>query len=187
MFFLRRVVIALALLVGAVVGALVILAAAGVVRTWAVPSSAMEPTLRCADATGCTGSSKDRVLSLKYIFDDADRGDIVAFRIPRSAVVQCGSGGTSVMRIVGLPGERWEERTGAVYVNGRRLSEPYVDGQRRDARTIRPVRIAPGHYFVLGDNRSASCDSRVWGPLAKDAIVGRIVLRYWPPTRIGVP
>jgi signal peptidase I len=183
MSLLRRVVVALALLIGAIV----ILDVVGVVDTRAVPSSSMEPTLRCSGGTGCSGDAKDRILALKYVFGDPKRGDVVVFHVPRATAVRCGGGGTFVQRIIGLPGERWEERKGFVYVDGRRLDEPYVQARRRDARTVAPTRIPAGRYVVLGDNRSQSCDSRAWGTVARDAIVGKVLLRYWPPTRIGTP
>jgi signal peptidase I len=183
MFLLRRVVVALALFAGAIV----ILDVVGVIDTRAVPSSSMEPTLRCSVGTGCSGDSKDRVLALKYVFGDPKRGDVVVFSTPPATAAQCGGGGKFVQRIVGLPGERWEERKGLIYIDGRKLDEPYVELKRRDARTVAPTRIPARRYVVLGDNRSQSCDSRAWGTIPRDAIIGKVVLRYWPPTRIGTP
>ena len=88
-------------------------------------------------------------------------------------------------RIVALPGERWEERRGRVFIDGKALAEPYVGTSRRDTRSVGPVRLAARRYFVLGDNRNASCDSREWGPVTRGEIIGRAVFRYWPPRRLG--
>jgi signal peptidase I len=87
--------------------------------------------------------------------------------------------------VIGLPGERWQEQKGRVYIDGLLLREPYITTERRDTLTYGPVRIPPGSYFVLGDNRSASCDSRRWGVLPRGNIIGRVIATYWPPSRIG--
>jgi len=92
-----------------------------------------------------------------------------------------------VKRIVGLPGEVVSERNGLVYVDGRKLAEPYVSPSRRDDRTAEWPRIAPDHYFVLGDNRSGSCDSRAWGTVPRENLIGPVFLTYWPLSRIGSP
>ena len=100
-----------------------------------------------------------------YHFQDPERGDIVVFNTPPRAAEQCPPAGTFVKRIVGLPGERWEQRRGDVYINGRRLEEPYIPRGRNDFEDVRAARIPAGSYFVMGDNRNMSCDSRVWGPV----------------------
>jgi signal peptidase I len=183
-----RVLVGVLLVFGAVVGALVVLRAAGVVRTWRIPASSMEPTLHCGGrGFGCGAGASDRIVSLKYVAGDPKRSDIVVFHTPPAAAVRCGSSGVFVKRIVGLPGERWEERNGRVFVDGRPLREPYVRPERRDTRTVAPVRLGRDRYYLLGDNRNASCDSREWGPVARGAIIGKAVFRYWPPSRIGTP
>jgi signal peptidase I len=103
------------------------------------------------------------------------RGDVVVFKAPRLATTRCGAGGIVVKRIVGLPGETWSERDGFVYVGRRKLREPYVQPSLRDHRTRPPVTVPRDAYFVLGDNRKASCDSRVWGPLPRANLVGTVV------------
>jgi signal peptidase I len=173
--------------------ALVVLAAVVVVaffvgyaKLYRIPSSAMEPTLRCGSGPGCSGQTSDRVLAvrLRWPFRGVDRGDIVAFHTSPRAAAECGAGGIYVKRVIALPGETFAQRKGAAYVDGRRLREPYV--KRRDTRTLRPRRVPPGMYFLLGDARSQSCDSRVFGPVPRRDLVARIVATYWPPTRIVV-
>lgn len=102
------------------------------------------------------------------------------FRTPRLAAQRCGAGGTFVKRIVALGGDTWEERAGVVLVNGRRLHEPYVRADGRDTRTLPPRRIPKNHYFMLGDNRIQSCDSREWGSVPR-----KVFFVYWPTSRIG--
>jgi signal peptidase I len=108
------------------------------------------------------------------------------FETPARAEGVCGVTGTYVQRIVGLPGERVELRLVAgrehVFVDGRKLEEAYVGESRRGFGSERVFRVPDGHYFMLGDNRSSTCDSRVWGTLPRGRIVGEVVFTYWPPT-----
>jgi signal peptidase I len=137
-----------------------------------VPSSSMEPTLHCAQpGAECTASVADRVIVTEPA-GSLRRKDVVVFRTPDLAMVRCGAGGLFIKRVIGLPGDRWEERAGSVYIDGQRLDEPYVHADRRDSRTIAPVNIAPGNYFVMGDNRSSSCDSRAWGTVPAANLIG---------------
>jgi signal peptidase I len=154
-----------------------------------IPSSSMEPTLHCArPAFGCEARFSDRVLACRFCYRVADpkRGDIVVFHTPALAAARCGAGGTYVKRLIGLPGELWEERDGYVFIDGRRLDEPYVKAARRDSRTIAPIRIPRGRYFMMGDNRVSSCDSRRWGTVRRASLIGKVVATYWPPTRISL-
>jgi signal peptidase I len=90
-----------------------------------------------------------------------------------------------VKRLIALPGETWEERDGIVYIDGKRLAEPYVHADRRDHESHPRRTIPAGHYFFMGDNRQWSCDSRKWGSVPRANLIGKVVARYWPPQRIG--
>ena len=174
-----------------ILGAIAIVLAikAWVVNPYRIPSSSMEPTLHCARPdTGCEARFSDRVLACRFCYRlwSPKRGDIVVFHTPPLADVRCGAGGTFVKRLIGLPGETWEERAGYIYINGKRLDEPYVKPDRRDARTISPIKIRPDHYFMMGDNRSSSCDSRAWGTVPRANLIGKVFATYWPPSRVTI-
>jgi signal peptidase I len=173
--------------------AIVLAVKAWVVNPYRIPSASMEPTLHCArpendcQAGGGLLHGSDRVLANRFIyhFMDPDRGDIVVFQTPDAAQRRCLAGGTYVKRIVGLPGETIRERDGTMFVDGKPLDESYVPDLERDERSYGPRKIPSGQYFVMGDNRAASCDSRDWGTLPRDAIIGKVFATYWPPARIG--
>jgi signal peptidase I len=161
-----------------------------VANPYRVPSSSMEPTLHCArPAAGCQSSHSDRVVANRFIyrFRDPRRGEIVVFNAPAKTLSACDEGGTFVKRIIGLPGEVVSERNGVVYIDGRPLDEPYVEPALRDHGTQRWPRIPPEHYFMMGDNRSHSCDSREWGTVPRSSLIGPVFLTYWPLDRIGTP
>ena len=172
----------------AVAFAIVLTLKVEVANPYRIPSSSMEPTLRCAKpAAGCDATFSDRVIAnrLAYRFRDPRRGDIVVFTAPPAAKQRCTEGGTFVKRIVGLPGEVVSERGGYVYVDGKRLNEPYVQAARRDNETQVWPRIPKGEYFMMGDNRADSCDSRQWGPVPRQNLIGPVLLTYWPLDRIS--
>ena len=100
------------------------------------------------------------------------RGEVIVFHYPRDPRQDF------VKRVVGLPGETVELRGGVVYVDGQELPEPYLD--TRDFSEAPPVSLGPGEYYVLGDNRRNSRDSRSWGPVPEDLILGKVWLVYWP-------
>jgi signal peptidase I len=174
-----------------IVGAIAIVLAikAWVVNPYRIPSSSMEPTLHCArPGSGCEARFSDRVLANRFIyhFRKPHRGDIIVFKTPPQAEQRCGAGGTFVKRLIGLPGETWEEKNGFVYIDGKKLIEPYVKPDRRDTATSYPPRKIPGGmYFMMGDNRTQSCDSREWGPVPRKNLIGEVFAVYWPPNRIG--
>ncbi len=177
-----------------IVGAIAIVLAikAWVVNPYRIPSSSMEPTLHCArPAPGCEARFSDRVLANRFIyhFRDPQRGDIVVFETTPAVRRKCSAGGTFVKRIVGLPGENVELRLirgrEYVYINGRRLEEPYVQSSRRAFGPEEEFKVPNGQYFLMGDNRSSSCDSRQWGGLPRENILGKVFLTYWPPQRIS--
>ena len=162
---------------------------AEVAKPYRIPSASMEPTLHCArPMNGCTAPFGDRVIvdRLAYRLGEPKRGQIVVFEAPAAARVRCGGGegGTFVKRLIGLPGDRVSLRNGFVSVNGKRLAEPYVSPSRRGQDTRTFPRVPAGRYFFLGDNRTGSCDSRVWGTVPRSSLIGPVRARYWPPTRL---
>jgi signal peptidase I len=177
--------------------AIVLAIKAWIVNPYRIPSSSMEPTLHCArPEQGCESSTSDRVLANRFIyhFRAPKRGEIVVFKTPPLAKQKCGAGGTFVKRIIGLPGDLWEERDGYVYINGVRLNEPYIHADRRDTQTLTLADIPPKHtltripkndYLMMGDNRASSCDSRVWGLVPRKNLIGEVFATYWPPSRIS--
>jgi signal peptidase I len=164
-----------------------------VIRAWVispyrVPSSSMEPTLHCSrPSPGCRASQSDRLLVGRFIyaFRSPHRGEIVVFEAPARAGRVCGRG-IYVKRIIGLPGEVVSEQAGVIYINGRRLKEPYIAANLRDALSHVWPRLGQGHYFVLGDNRRDSCDSRWWGPVPRRNVIGPVIARYWPLARVSI-
>lgn len=102
------------------------------------------------------------------------RGDIVLFHHPHD------QRGSAIKRIIGLPGETIEIREGKVLINGRALEEPYVDPLNNQVLSgVKEIKIPKGSYYVLGDNRDNSADSRIWGPLSQDLIFGKFVTKYY--------
>jgi signal peptidase I len=127
---------------------------------------------------------QERVFINKFLYrfgiGNVERGDTVVFWFPGDPTK------SFIKRIIGLPGDTVEVRGGAVYVNGRLLAEPYVPEEYRDRNSVGPVRVPEGQFFVLGDHRSSSNDSRNWGPVPKESIYGKAVFAYWPLDRLGV-
>jgi signal peptidase I len=122
---------------------------------------------------------------------DPRRGDIVLFSTPHLTAQACGAAGKFIKRVIGLPGDVWEERAGYVYINGKKLKEPYVKSDRRDSDTLTLRDIPPtntysqipsGYYLMMGDNRSSSCDSRRWGLVPQGNLIGRVVQILRPAT-----
>jgi signal peptidase I len=160
------------------VGCLLAGGCGGGTHTYKIPSSGMEPTLHCArPAPGCLAAEDDRVVV--RVGGRVERGDIAVFHTPEEAALRCGEGGLFVKRVIGLPGETiHEDGHGFIDVDGKRLAEPYIRKARRLGDTTffgRTWHVPPGDYFMLGDNRPQSCDSRVWGGVPKRNVVGPVV------------
>ncbi|HEY7819636.1 MAG TPA: signal peptidase I [Vicinamibacteria bacterium] len=143
-----------------------------VVQAFKVQGTSMSPELR----------DGERILVNKflYYFGDIDRGDVVVFWYPEDPEL------SFIKRVVALPGEMVEIRSGAVFVNGSLIEEPYVAGPNADLRSYPSHEVRPGHFFVLGDNRKGSNDSRSWGLVPERYIYGKAFLRIWPPRDFGV-
>jgi len=116
---------------------------------------------------------------LVYRIEPVQRGDVVVFWYPLDRTK------SFIKRIVALPGETVEIRQGLVYVNGNRLPEPYVPSQYEDINDFGPEQVPSENYFVMGDHRNRSNDSRVFGPVASRLIYGRAVFAYWPMEHFG--
>jgi signal peptidase I len=169
--------------------ALVLVFEAEVAKPYQVPSSSMEPTLHCArPGKGCKARFSDRVIALRivYRFRDPHRGEIAVFHAPGAAAQCGGESGVFIKRVIGLPGETVSERNGVLFVDGRRLPDQYVPAIQRDHRTESWPRLQAKQYFMLGDNRAASCDSREWGPVPRAGFIGPATITYWPPNRMTV-
>ena len=107
-----------------------------------------------------------------FRWDTPSRGEVVVFKFPDDETRDF------VKRVIGVPGDSVRIEEGVVYVNGEKLDEPYVT--RRDRRNMTERDVLPGTYFVLGDNRASSHDSRDWGAVPAENIIGRTWVRYWP-------
>ena len=171
-----------------------------IVNPYRIPSSSMEPNLLCARGPtepGCTGGSSDRVLACRICLDfgPPSRGDIVVFNTPTEAALKCGEGGTFVKRVIGLPNETVrEDDNGFIWIREPgekrffKLKEPYLTTSRRLADTAhfgQVWHVKPDSYFMMGDNRAQSCDSRTWGSVPRSKLIGTVFFVYWPPDRIG--
>lgn len=121
---------------------------------------------------------------ISYKFREPMRGEIVVFHSPPAAGCVEGTGCDFIKRIIGIPGDRVAVRENAIWINGEKLPEPYIPSNFEilpgRATLDQEIYLAPDEYFVSGDNRPHSSDSRFWGPITKDEIVGRVFLRYWP-------
>ena len=126
---------------------------------------------------------QERIFINKFIYrfglGEVERGDLVVFWFPGDPTK------SYIKRIIGLPGDTVEIRAGQVVVNGQPLEESYVPAAYRDRQTRPPVTVPAEHYYVLGDHRSSSNDSRNWGPVGRDQIYGKAVFVYWPLEKLG--
>lgn len=145
-----------------------------VVQTFFIPSPSMVPTLKV----------HDRLLVDKVTLHAREirRGDIIVFKRPE------GFSDTTIKdlikRVIGLPGDTVDGHDGRVWVNGKALPEPYLP-KGRTTEKFDPVRVPVDNYFVMGDNRAQSFDSRFWGTVPRESVVGRALVRVWPFSRLG--
>ena len=169
----RNVVEWVAIIVGALAVALIV--KTFLIQAFFIPSLSMFPTL----------DEGDRVLvnKLSYKLHDVNRGDLVVFERPKgqpeSEIKDL------IKRVIALPGETIEAREGTVYIDGKQLEEDYlVEGVTTE--NLPRQKIPAGHVFVMGDNRSDSSDSRVFGSIEEDTIVGRAFVRVWPIPQLSL-
>jgi len=191
-------------LVVAVALAIALFVQAFVVKPYRIPSGSMEPTL--------TVGERVIVNRIGNRFASPSVGDIVVFHPPRGADLnECGNAGQGpfyegpqsrlpcarptaarskqnfIKRVVALPGDRVAVRDGHVVRNGVQQREPFIRacGGGPDC-SLGTITVPPDHYFMMGDNRGASDDSRYWGPVPRDWIVGSAFISYWPPKQVGL-
>src|SRR3984893_783873 len=126
-------------------------------------------------------SDQERIFINKFVyhFEPIERGDVIVFWYPLDRSK------SFIKRVVGLPGDQVEIRRGRVYINGKSLEEPYVPSQYIDTAAYGPVQVPREEYFVMGDHRISSNDSRIFGPVPSAFIYGKTVFAYWPWTQFG--
>ena len=124
---------------------------------------------------------QERIFVNKFVYriGSIERGDIVVFWYPLDPTK------SYIKRIVGLPGDVVEVNRGKVIVNDEALDEIYVPPNYFDRRSYKSIQVEPGHYYVLGDHRNQSNDSRMWGLVPEQNIYGKAVFRYWPMSKMG--
>jgi signal peptidase I len=180
---------------------LALLIQAFVVKPYQIPSPSMVPTLEVGQ----------RVLVNRFIYHlkDPEVGDIVVFHPPTGAIgggPECGqkhsakqacpapgpkeSDQNFIKRIVALPGDKLAIKDGHPVVNGKEAQENFINPCRPGTSSVpcnlpKPITIPPNEYFMMGDNRGKSDDSRLWGPVPRDWLIGEAFMTYWPPDRIG--
>ena len=125
---------------------------------------------------------QDRLFINKFVyrFEDISRGDVIVFNYPRDPEK------SYIKRVIALPGDRLVIQDGRVFVNGVLLKEPYVPKRYRDVRSLAAMTLPPHQYFVMGDHRSISSDSRDFGPVDRYFIYGKAELVYWPTDQLGL-
>jgi signal peptidase I len=126
-------------------------------------------------------SDQERIFVNKFVYrlEPIERGDIVVFHYPRDPSK------SFIKRVIGVAGDRIRIDDGRVFVNGKALEEDYVSPEDADQRSLAEIVVPPGHYFVLGDHRNMSNDSRDFGPVAAGYIYGKAVFGYWPVDKMG--
>jgi signal peptidase I len=162
------------IIVVAVVGSFLIRTFA--VQTFFIPSSSMMPTLHIGD--------RILVNKLSVEFGTINTGDIIVFKAPPTEHCNDEKVSDLVKRVIGLPGQHLTSHGNAIYVNGKLLKEPWTYWPAIGS-PIGNVTVPKNSYFVLGDWRSNSCDSRFWGSVPRSDIIGKAFVRIWPPSRLG--
>jgi signal peptidase I len=168
---LLRLLIVLAVATAVLAGALF-----GLTRQFTAQTG-MEPAIKNGDHVA--------VFRFSDWFYTPHRKDVVVFTAPAAAAKACGIHGKHVDRVIGLPGETVSEQNGHLSIDGTSLNEPYVKPANRDTRTA-AWKVPPGSYFLIGDNRNESCDSRAWGSVPRKDIVGKVFLTFWPVDRVSI-
>lgn len=140
-----------------------------VIQPFFIPSSSMEPTLKPGD----------RIIVNKFIyrFKNIQRGDIIVFKYPLDPSRDF------IKRVIGLPGETVEIRDSVLYINDKKVNQPFLPKGLKYG-SYGPVQIPQGQYFMMGDNRNNSEDSRVWGFLPRDNVIGKAFVVFWPVDRL---
>jgi signal peptidase I len=175
---------------------LALLIQAFLIKPYRIPSESMEPTLDVGQRV--------LVSRFNYHFSDPDRGDVVVFHPPKGANSNtCGAQKPEdqacprpttdedsvnfIKRIVAVPGDTLSISQGHAIVNGKRQKEDFTSPCAPGTCNFpRPFKIPAGHFFMMGDNRGASDDSRFWGPVPEKWIIGQAFATYWPPKRWGI-
>jgi signal peptidase I len=142
-----------------------------VMQNFRIPSASMEPTLQIQDYIFAG--------KLNYRFQEPKRGDIVVFKYPKDTKRYF------VKRLIATGGETVAIRNSQLFINGRQVAEDYLPRGLRFS-DFGPVEVPAGNYFMMGDNRNNSSDSREWGYVPRELIVGKEIFIYWPPARMGV-
>lgn len=158
-----------------------------VARPFEIPSPSMQPTIEIGDRV--------MVNRLSYSFGEIERGQVIVFDTPPGAD---SNEDFFIKRVIALPGEKIQLRDGNVYVGQQRVVEPYVAEGVTTRQRPRPIQgcldatasstvctVPVGHVFVMGDNRGRSIDSRSFGPVSIDSVIGRAVMRVWPITELA--
>jgi signal peptidase I len=143
-----------------------------VIQPVKVEGTSMQPRL----------ADQERIFVNRFIyrFKNIHRGDVVVFWYPRDPSK------SFIKRVLGLPGDKVEIRLGTIYINSVRLDEPYLSPAFKGYSSFPPVVVPPGRYFVLGDHRDSSNDSRSWGFVDRNLIYGKAIFCYWPFSHFGL-
>jgi signal peptidase I len=143
-----------------------------VFQTFYIPSGSMNPTLWKGDRVV--------VNKLSVEFGTINIGDIIVFKAPSDVAKDCGDAFPDlVKRVIGLPGDHLYSKGNTIYVNGKPLDQKWTVW-RNMGTPIKPTTVPAGHYFMMGDWHSNSCDSRTWGTVPKSDLIGKVFVRIWP-------